>query len=196
MKLIDIFDRVVMKLEKESFFYKLSEIEKDKCRNFMLILETFSPSNAYPYELKQGNHYFFKDRDDREYFVSLIFHSDGEPESYFEFKVGYIDEHGERKYDVDKTETTDARRSDTICKIYKDECIPKFTASDQNLSRDLKFIAWNNDPRRFYYAMKIIKMFPIPDTELIEDKPHSITIRLKNFTPRKEPDAGDFFDKD
>lgn len=190
MKLGLMLDQILSGIEKDPWYNSLNEIAKDIYFNNILLIEFYNDDNAYPYK-KTGNHFTFIDKDRTEYVVSYIYIPLGKPSPYFEFKVGYLVD-GTPRFNLKDISSSDPGRIATIGKIYKDECIPKFT--HQDICPDLKFLPYFEDTQRYNYALRMVKHFPIPNTELIEDKPHSITIRLKDFTPRKEPDAGDFID--
>jgi hypothetical protein len=139
MKLIKILDDILLEYETVRFWEKHDLMLSEESKMFT---ELANPDNAYPYEEVSEYVWEFKDKygntlgvdfDQSSRFLSTYYKIKG-----VSGKIQKIFDYESNKDYIDPSSIkigSDERRSDTICKIIRDELIPKFL-----LKRRMSFI--------------------------------------------------------
>ena len=159
-------------------YKKLTKWEDiNQFESYYLIGELLNPSHSYDYT-KIGNSTFtFKDRNDIEYLLKLVYYSKNE-EYVLEFKLGWLDDNGKIHYKKNHNlENIDSFRSDTIAKVWRDEILPLF--KKQKLTNILVFNPLNNDIKRYLFSLKMVQKFKKKWFDIIENKPKQIRLIKK-----------------
>jgi len=173
MGALDIIREICERKEYKSIN---NDIDKNIYFTHAYLLEIFDANDSYEYD-KEGDIFIFKAKDNINYFLRLTYQPTKIP--YCELKFGYFNDTGKAIY-TDPGSITDEKKSNTIAKIYRDECIPLF--EKYNKVKDMYIIPIEEDMRRYRYARMLVNKFPISNTEIIEDPPHKIIIRKKDLS--------------
>lgn len=182
--MISTIDIILDTFKDDAEYIRLSHPHSNIYESWMLMAELLDPAKSYDYQEKMRGLWVFRDRNSIEYFVRLTYQPTTTP--FYEFKMGWFDEGGKPQYHQ-KTKgeiEIDGFRSDTIAKIYRDEVIPMFLSSEY--SGEMHVIPLKEDPARYGFFLRMVKKFPIPNTDIIEDKYKLVIVKKRGFKPKGE----------
>lgn len=148
--------------------------EQNLLESYLLLGELLNPDNAYKYEVYQGEIYYFNDMMDNRFCARMVFQPTRNP--YFEFKTWWVDPKSGKPVYHELPNNISAqdwdKRSDTIAKIFRDECLPKFEKQDKT---NLLYLI-PVDSKRYQFSLRMIKKFIPSKWKIIENFPKQIII--------------------